>query len=393
MNTVNNEELSPAKAVAGTHHSPIGQTQKPVFKVDACQNCATELKGKYCHQCGQPSRSIIKFFGEVAQEFIANAFGYDSKLRHTVFPLLFKPGKITQDYINGKIFHYVLSIRLYLILSVICFLLMQITTDTKGLFVNDDTAKAPEKLALDKEPSGIIDKRIDSLVPQSADTSVSELDDTDNKQNQTQPEQLISTNQQTQQATLKSPEYFDFDYDDKDETFDFNGQFFSDFPKAKKVIIDIKNKSESWKKDPTPWLNKVFELFPIMMLVILPLFAMTLKLFYLFKRRFYIEHLIFCIHNHCFIYFALILEILFGQLESFLLTQSNSISQFFATVFNYLSTALMIWIIVYILLAIKRFYQQGWWLTIFKSVILSGVYFFMVFFGVLIVAIVGAWQA
>ncbi len=120
---------------------------------DLCTNCGTHLSGKYCHACGQPSRSIIKFFGQVVIDVLDDVIGYDSRLKHTIVPLLFKPGKITNDYICGKVFHYVLPVRLYLILSVICILMVQAITDPTKMITDEVTisadAQSPEEI--DKE--------------------------------------------------------------------------------------------------------------------------------------------------------------------------------------------------------------------------------------------------
>ena len=41
-----------------------------------------------------------------------------------------------------------------------------------------------------------------------------------------------------------------------------------------------------------------------MVLCCIPLFAFVLKILYVFKRRFYIEHLIFALHTHAFVFLS-----------------------------------------------------------------------------------------
>ena len=40
------------------------------------------------------------------------------------------------------------------------------------------------------------------------------------------------------------------------------------------------------------------------MFVLIPLFALLLKLFYVFRRRLYMEHLIVALHSHAFLFLA-----------------------------------------------------------------------------------------
>ncbi|MGB0496620.1 MAG: DUF3667 domain-containing protein, partial [Kangiellaceae bacterium] len=104
-----------------------------------CGNCETVLSGQFCHSCGQSSKSMIKFFGEVVKELLDDALGYDSRFKHSLLPLLFKPGRLTLDYVKGKRFHYVLPFKLYLITSVLFILIIKNTTDTDGLNFNNQS--------------------------------------------------------------------------------------------------------------------------------------------------------------------------------------------------------------------------------------------------------------
>lgn len=386
-------------------HDGLENTTKKNFKPkDFCSNCGTQLSGKYCHSCGQPSRSIIKFFGQVIKDILEDLVGYDSRLKHTIFPLLFKPGQITIDYVNGKVFHYVLPTRLYLILSVVCILLVQAITDPKSIItedINSDTVEQQQesvKQDLTDLKNELTDNNNDAIV-------IGRLldEDTNNQKKLTQLDRgtnpdnesgELSPDNTSSQNTIKvSSDYLDFSYDANTDKMEFTGDFYNEYPYFKQAIIDIKNKSKSWKDDPTPLVKKIFELFPIMMFVILPLFALVLKFTYIFSKRYYIEHLVFCLHNHCFIYFALILEILLSLLDTVLVSHDNWFSWFFSELTDYITTALACWILVYIVIAMKRVYRQGWLMTLTKTIFLGAVYFLFLLFGLLITALVGAWQA
>lgn len=363
---------------------------------DVCQNCNTPLQGKYCYQCGQPTRSIIKFIGEVVYEVGNDIVGYDSRLKHTIFPLLFIPGKLSLDYIRGKIFYYVLPIRLYLIMSVICILLVQMVSEPGRIVqidsdeesaakVKEKVDKIPQQLLLEADPlDKDLDKMLSRIDPQT--------DEPPANQNEN-PAPRIARDDSSSDQIDESSGYFDFDYEEKDDTFKFNGAFYEDFPAARQAVMDIVKKSQGWKNDPAPLVNQIFEIFPIMMFILLPIYAVFLKLFYLFKKRFYLEHLIFCLHNHCFIYFAIILEIGLTQLAAVLASSELAMIQFVAKLLDLMGSLLMVWIMVYIVIAVKRFYQQNWPMTLVKVTALGFVYCLLLSVGIFATALIGAWKA
>jgi hypothetical protein len=94
-----------------------------------CGNCGNELEGPFCGVCGQPEKSMIRFFGSVLMHFLDDVFGFDSRAGRTLFPLIFRPGFLTNEYIKGRRVHYVPPVRLYLFISIIFFLVLGFFTD------------------------------------------------------------------------------------------------------------------------------------------------------------------------------------------------------------------------------------------------------------------------
>lgn len=88
------------------------------------------------------------------------------------------------------------------------------------------------------------------------------------------------------------------------------------------------------------------EYYPRIMFVLLPVFAWLLHLF--FKGTFYLSNLIFAIHIHCVSYLAWAIML---PLEAYEKTYP---------VFIYLQIPFAVYLLVYILLAMKRFYEEGW---------------------------------
>uniref|UniRef100_UPI00404A33F3 DUF3667 domain-containing protein n=1 Tax=Cephaloticoccus sp. TaxID=1985742 RepID=UPI00404A33F3 len=67
-----------------------------------CENCGTELKGPYCHRCGQHDFDINRSFTHTFLEALENFFHFDTKLFRNLIALLFQPGRMTAEFNAGK---------------------------------------------------------------------------------------------------------------------------------------------------------------------------------------------------------------------------------------------------------------------------------------------------
>ena len=67
-----------------------------------CLNCGTELKGRYCHHCGQEAVSKTPSIGAFVLEYINNAFIWDAKFFSTLWTMIRRPGQLTNEYNAGK---------------------------------------------------------------------------------------------------------------------------------------------------------------------------------------------------------------------------------------------------------------------------------------------------
>ena len=67
-----------------------------------CLNCGAELKGKYCHVCGQEATSKTPTVGAFLVEYANHAFIWDSNFLKTLWNLIRRPGYLTKEFIAGK---------------------------------------------------------------------------------------------------------------------------------------------------------------------------------------------------------------------------------------------------------------------------------------------------
>ncbi|MEO8778711.1 MAG: hypothetical protein ABI389_08560 [Rhodanobacter sp.] len=106
----------------------------------------------------------------------------------------------------------------------------------------------------------------------------------------------------------------------------------------------------------------MFSAAPTVLFVLLPVFALLLKVIYVFKRRLYMEHLIVAMHSQAFLMLSMLVLLALGVLRGWLVPYAGRLD----ILFSLLRAAALIWIFVYLFLMQKRVYQQGWIMTIVK---------------------------
>jgi hypothetical protein len=104
---------------------------------------------------------------------------------------------------------------------------------------------------------------------------------------------------------------------------------------------------------------------PYMMLCCIPLFALVLKILYIRRHIFYIDHLIYALHIHSFAYVATILIILTT-------IGSNRVAA--GEFAGWIIAVLWLTFAVQIFLSIRRVYRQSWVISIFKFIFGGFVY-------------------
>lgn len=95
-----------------------------------CPNCEAELRGPYCHDCGQKAASLHlglhHFLHDATHEFLH----LDGKIWRTVKLLVTRPGFLTQEFLAGRRARYITPMRMYLTFSVLFFALAALLPQT-----------------------------------------------------------------------------------------------------------------------------------------------------------------------------------------------------------------------------------------------------------------------
>jgi hypothetical protein len=107
-----------------------------------CKNCDAVLLGRFCSNCSQAANVHVPTTMELLHELLEGITHSDSRLWRTLSTLWFKPGKLTAEFIAGRRAAYLPPFRLYLVLSVILFLMFSFI-QTSGEAIKFDEAMKP----------------------------------------------------------------------------------------------------------------------------------------------------------------------------------------------------------------------------------------------------------
>ena len=318
----------------------------------ACLNCGTELEGPFCYYCGQPDKNMMRFFPALLRELLADTFDFDSRFLRTLKPLLFKPGKLTRDYLDGRRFRYVPPLRLY-VFSSIAFFFVAAVLATDAIQVTNDHEQAAEiGFRLDEKDQEKFTAALQDLDPALAEEVSQAIEEY--KGNNTEKESTID-----------------------DDAISFNGEPWDRetnpliIPLAPDWVNDWVNneigqspeKGRQIEKNPNLIKDKIFDVMPVTMFVLLPIVALIFKFWYLFAKKYYVEHLIFALHNHAFLFVALLIVILGNTFAGWQNPDEEGLT---TSVVDFINILIAIWVPVYLLVSLKRVYRQGWGMTIAK---------------------------
>lgn len=281
-----------------------------------CLNCGAELAGKYCHNCGQENLHLKENFAHVITHAVLDYFHFDHHFFHTLRPLLFKPGKLTNEYMAGRRAQFLHPVKMYIFISIVYFLLAFSNnheagnetpvskTDTtedvivpgaKITFADDEEYS---KYMKEKENESIKKAFKSALKPTKDTTSSAEIADNGFENAFLE----IFTDRAGQVDYDTYPEYLK----DQQKLPSKNQDTFWDRYIIKKYI--------AWQHDGVNskklFIEGVKHNIPKMMFILLPLFALILKFAFWNNRKFYVEHLIFSFHFHCFIFLFFTIMIL-----------------------------------------------------------------------------------
>jgi hypothetical protein len=364
--------------------------KKHYRKENDCLNCGTILEGKFCHNCGQENLEMKESFGHMLNHAISDYFHFDYQFFHTLRPLFLKPGLLTKEYLSGHRAQYLHPVKMYIFISLVFFVLFfkqgkqdkseekkQANTEVK---TPDSTQNAINKAISENKTLTPGQKKslTDNIKAYLPDTLTKEIN-TDLKKDADKGKLHKTYND--------GVAIYGDDKLDKFKNYESYLEDQAKMPESKRdnyLNRYIMKKSFDWKAQGKNGQEVLFEGLkhnsPKIMFLLLPLFALILKLAFWENHKLYVEHIIYAIHLHCFLFLFLIGVMLL----KIILPDSWEV------IISLIETAATFVIIWYIYRSLRVVYNRSRWRTISKMIGVSFMYTLVFGFSVFIIIVITA---
>lgn len=372
-------------------------------KSPICHNCSSPLEESFnfCPTCGQSNSDNNVTFLTLVKEFVDNYLGIDSKMAHSALPFIIKPGNLTNRFQEGKIKHFIHPIRLYFVMSLfyfftISYLLSGIdlrTIDSDNINYTSDVNF--ESLNSGKRWSSLADSTKIDIIPDSIVnqfTNIKSFDQLyDSLLYKLGPDSL-----ETFTVPIRSTEMPATDERDVERWHRLardrriNDKAFIDSLSNGNGDITVNFFDEGQKDHIYGQVRKIFENdegfkgfvlgnLPLMMFILIPLFAGVLKFIYVRRKHLYIKHVVHALHVHSFAYMAYGIGLL---LMFKVFTQANFPNANIEAWRWTIGSVCFVLVSTYVYISFLKVYKQGWFKTLVKFNIVGFTYafFLQVFF-------------
>lgn len=340
-----------------------------------CKNCEIPFDSQFqfCPHCGQKSDEELTIT-VLFYNTISNYFSFDARFLKSFFPLLFKPGYLARKFLEGKRLLYLHPAQMYLFISVVFFFI--ISFSTRELVQEAD--KINEKVVkseLVNTDLDTINKSIDSLEleklmkplknnPKVFGLNGDELKRADSLiRAETANRNNLSTSWSISNLTFNKKKIDSLVASGAEKELIYKEIGISENPGFWKQRIVDRILDLMDGKGLGAITQAFFDSIPISMFFLLPLFALFLKIFYYNKGK-YSHHLVFSFYFFCFLF--TVFSILFA------------VNRFLYDIPDGIDWIIAISTYFYFFIALKRFYEQHWFLTWIKSGIISFVFILFV---------------
>ncbi len=302
-----------------------------------CKNCDNEFSGKYCSNCGQSVKELERPIRFMIADFMGTIITFDTRLLKTLVTILFKPGKLTIDFLAGKRARYMPPFRFYLFISFVMFLLISMITSNS---IKDNYDNTKDDIKTGKvELSALVDSvqhSNDSIYVAAREAIKTELDST-----------------QIDSVDVDKLDNFVDDIKNAVENDE------SKYAKTTKMIRDY----------PELYTNKLYQFASWSFFLFMPIFAFFLWISFFRTRKLFIGHLIFSLNIHSFIFTITVIVI-----AANLIFKNHSVAWI-----GYLYFLVP----VYQIVGARRLYNRKWINTFFKLTLVWMMYSFVWFIGLI----------
>lgn len=312
--------------------------------VNECLDCGNKLEEQdnFCPNCGQKNKEQRVSMKMLLGDFLSNYFSLDSRLGRSMRHFFFHPGYLTRRFNEGKRVRHVHPLRLYLVITFLFFFILsyimslELEESSLQLVARQENSELSQADSL--AVANIQEQRPGVNVPlDSGETALKQL--TFQRALKLMRDENLTDEMVMDSLNIRSP-----------HRQDERAQFF--LHQSRRVA----------QKDLDIFIPYVLKNLPVMMFILLPIFALYLMFLFRNKPNLYICHIIHSLHVHSMVFLLLTLFVLVGWFTG---------HYFFWTTF--------LLITVYTFLSTKNVYRQAWRRTSWKFLLL-GMFYFTTFF-------------
>jgi len=349
-----------------------------------CPNCSELLWGQYCASCGQRARARMITFWELLKDAGDLLASLDSRIWKTLGLLMFRPGRLTLDYLQGKRARFVPPVRLFIASSIVFFFIA--TLNTRFEFGPEDaviigpgtgvefgdadrserSARREERLlrALEEAERRAAEPGASPDAAAAIERTRRALEGLDSEAPEAEASPAPGADPDTGRGRITAGGDGGISFD-RDCNINYSGvpEWLERLvPSERAVEICQRILADRGQSFARALLSNV----PAMMFLFLPLMGLVMKLAYPLSGRYYAEHLLFLVHYHSF-FFLLNIMLIVARWGAEMAAPGT-------LPMGVLTAAVFIYIPVYLFRAMRVVYGQGFWATCFKYILLGLAY-------------------
>ncbi len=312
-----------------------------------CANCGRDRPENFCAHCGQSDRDYARALLSVAGEFVRETFELDSRLFRTLGLLMFRPGRLTMEFSRNRRAGFVSPVRLYIFASFVFFLLLSLVGNLGESFEMSLTGEGVEISLTEEDPADAAEEDL---------ADATEEDPADAADQASMEERIAAFRASLPPEQRRKVE----DILARPEGSLGRRTL---LPVAREGGLEETSRVERFIllaaidafHDPSILPRRFLANMPIAMFCLLPFLGLILAVFHFRKKHFYVEHLVFAIHVQTFAFLIYAVALL--------LPDSGP--------GGWVRAGCLLIPYLYFVIALRRYYENGWVLSVAKSV---GVY-------------------
>lgn len=287
----------------------------PLPERATCANCGAALAGPFCHRCGQEAAERRVPLRTLVRDALGDLMAFDSRILRTLGPLLVRPGFLTREWSEGRRVPYVPPLRLYVFVAALFFLLLA-ATDVSLVEVSESGGVKRAQVSTDLGHVTLTAEEDTAAAPAAAEAG--------------RPPALLD------------------DFGERLEA--------------------------AFARDPEGLQDDLLDRLGRVSLLLAPVLGLLLALLYRGRRRYLVEHVVFALHLHAFVFLLVGLELVV------LLNATGAA----ARAVRLLTLAV---VVAYLFAALRRVYGGRWWVTGLRTALLLVLYMLVIFLPTLGIAL------